>query len=128
MGWKDRREPDVLNGVLVKYIDDCNDAILITTEDGRQFKFFHDQDCCESVRIWDTKGDLKSLQGKRIVSVEQEESGENPSDVIPPEWQDSFTWTNIVFRTDENTVIVRWYGDSNGYYSERVNLDEITND
>jgi hypothetical protein len=124
-------DPKELEGLVVDSIDVIdndahNDRILITTKCGRQFLFQHDQDCCEHVRIWDSKGDLKSLEGMKLVSVEQIESDKDPDDVVyTNDYRDCFTWTTIVFKTDQTTVISRWLGESNGYYSERVSLSEI---
>jgi hypothetical protein len=125
-----------LNGLVVKFIDvidnaDKDDKIVITTECGRKFVFTHYQDCCESVHIYDSKGDLHTLVGKKLESVEMSTlENEDPEDLVMSDedknWRDSFTWTNIIFRTDEDTIISRWIGESNGYYSESVDFEELT--
>jgi hypothetical protein len=125
MGWNDRRDESDLIGLTVKFIDVGPDSIMITTECDRKFMFYHDQDCCESVGIYDSKGDLKSLVGKRLEYVGREVC-DIPEDVTYEERDDSYTWTNLIFRTTNETVISRWIGESNGYYSENVDLEEIT--
>jgi hypothetical protein len=53
--------------------------------------------------------------------VEESTSGENPPGV-KVEYQNSFTWTFYRFGTVKGYVTVRWYGESNGYYSESVDF------
>ena len=98
--------------------------IRIEIEGGRVFRFYHNQDCCESVRIAapkDGDGSLLNLIGKEIREVTQEEDRDDGTDTD----YDSWTKTTITFRTDSETVISRWIGESNGYYSEDVDLEEI---
>ena len=54
--------------------------------------------------------------------------GENPAEAedIEIEWpDDSFTWTFYRFATARGYVTIRWYGSSNGYYSEEVTFEEV---
>ena len=99
------------------------EKLIFTTKDGGKYKFFHDQDCCESVTIEDIVGDLDDLVGSPIIMAEEvTHENENPKGVEVPEWQDSFTWTFYKFATAKGYVTVRWYGESNGYYSEQVDF------
>lgn len=112
-----------LTGETLTYIDidPENDEILLTTQSGRRIKFHHRQDCCESVRIVGTDGEWRSLIGKPLVEVKHD--AVNADD----EGSDgSATRTTLTFRVDDATVISRWFGNSNGYYSERVDIEEIT--
>ena len=93
--------------------------MLFRTADGETFLFGHYQNCCESVRIEDICGDIQDLVGEPILMAE-EVSGE-----IPPqdeEYIESQTWTFYKFATRKGYVDVRWLGESNGYYSERVDM------
>ncbi len=98
------------------------EELLFEAESGIKYIFYHCQDCCESVSIEDICGDLKDLIGSPIIQSEESTSRDNPSGVKIPEYQDSFTWTFYKFATNKGSVTVRWYGASNGYYSEGVSL------
>lgn len=93
------------------------DELIFTDEAGNEYKFHHDQDCCESVTIEDITGDLDDLLGSPIWSAE-----ESVSDAIQEDPYESGTWTFYTFRSHKGTVQVRWLGTSNGYYSESVDF------
>ena len=96
-----------------------NDELHFTCDDGTVYVFTHMQDCCESVRIEDITGDLSDLVGNQLVQADEETN----SDVDKPDkWSDSWTWTFYKFATTKGYVTVRWLGESNGYYCERVDL------
>lgn len=74
-------------------------------------------------------GDLDSLIGSPITLAEEVvSSNENPEGTPVKEGQDygSWTWTFYKFATIKGYVTVRWYGESNGYYSESVDFEEIS--
>lgn len=99
------------------------DVVEFKTTDGRTFRLHHYQDCCESVDIESITGDLSDLVGHPILVAEEScNSGENYED-----WPESFTWTFYKLATIKGYVDIRWYGSSNGYYSEDVYFDEVTN-
>lgn len=99
--------------------------LVFETTDGRVFKFHHDQDCCESVGIESIVGDLSDLVGEPLLRSEVVSS-----DGVPglSEYDESFTWTFYKFATRKGYVDVRWYGTSNGYYSEAVDFTEVLPD
>lgn len=101
------------------------DEITFITSDGRTFRLRHDQDCCESVTIEDICGDLSDLIGTPILSADESTSTDNPEGITPPDYQDSFTWTFYRISTIKGSVVIRWYGESNGYYSESVEFAEV---
>lgn len=116
-----------LVGETLKYVDsdDC-DQIKLTTESGKEFIIYHSQDCCESVRILDTEGNWHDLIGRVIVSASHDEQSNPGKEEIGVDYYDSATLTTLTFKTDKNTVISRWIGESNGYYSESVDIKDIT--
>jgi hypothetical protein len=90
------------------------------TATGERFMFAHSQDCCERVDINDIVGDLQDLCGEPLLVAEQVQ-GETPVD-FEEEYHESVTWTFYKFATRKGYVDVRWLGESNGYYSESVDL------
>lgn len=100
-----------------------DEQITFVTDDGTSWRMYHSQDCCESVAVEDITGDFADLIGSPILLAEASESDENPPGA-KPEFQDgSFTWTFYKLATVKGHVTIRWYGTSNGYYSESVEFE-----
>ena len=97
-----------------------NFDLLFETANGERFMFSHEQDCCERVDINDIVGDLEDLVGEPLL-VAEEVQGETPVDFNERD-HESVTWTFYKFATRKGYVDVRWLGESNGYYSEGVDL------
>ena len=115
-----------LKGKTLTQIFNNNDEIIFHTDSGEIYRQSHDQDCCESVTVEDIAGDLNDLIGSPILMAEEViHNGENPEGVTIPEYQDSFTWTFYKLATIKGSVTIRWYGESNGYYSESVDFARI---
>ena len=88
----------------------------ITTESGKAIKIYHDQDCCESVDIEDAEVD--DVVGGVVVFAGFV-SGVAPSMDYN---DDSHTWTFLKIDTTKGSIWQRWLGESNGYYSEAVDI------
>lgn len=97
------------------------DSLKFKANDGAVFEFHHYQDCCESVAIESIVGDLSDLIGEPLL-VAEESTGETPADHKFEYEPESCTWTFYKFATRKGYVDVRWLGESNGYYSESVDL------
>lgn len=96
-----------------------SEQVLFTATDGREFVMWHDQDCCENVRLEDVIGDVADLMGSPVLSFECVTNGDSEK---PGEYSESWTWTFYKFQTAKGHVTLRWLGESNGYYSEAVNF------
>lgn len=96
----------------------CSDILLF--EGDQTFVFHYEPDCCATATIEDIVGELSDLENTPLlVATEATKSGENKSEGYGTE-----TWSFYKFRTLKGSVTVRWYGSSNGYYSETVTLSE----
>ena len=93
-----------------------NDALYFEQEDGVHFVLTHIQDCCEDVEIESIDGDLDDLIGEPLLMAEE---------IIKV---DGDTWTFYKFATVKGYVTIRFYGSSNGYYSERVDWFYLSED
>ena len=101
--------------VLGIYYDEENFQIL--TDDG-VYAFYHEQSCCESVYLTQVDGISDKIIGSRIVIAE----------VVTDEKDTEYghiTWTFYKIGTNKGMIDFRWQGESNGYYSEAVNLVKI---
>lgn len=99
-------------------VSTSKDEILFHTDEGNTYKMFHDQDCCECVSIDDINGDLNDLIGNPILIAEESTNSDNPQS----QYDESFTWTFYKLATVKGYVDIKWYGESNGYYSEEVDF------
>ncbi|OGO27211.1 MAG: hypothetical protein A2W33_04335 [Chloroflexi bacterium RBG_16_52_11] len=122
---------DTFIGKTFTSVENTGLAILFTAPD-YQFALTHDQHCCEDVRVHDVNGDLSDLVDVPI-EIAEESSYVSPGDhrIDDPsgtpcdpldEDDSSYTWTFYRLGTSKGPVIIRFYGTSNGYYSERVDL------
>ena len=75
---------DLLGKTLANVENRDNEELIFTTTEGKTYKLFHSQDCCESVNIEDIIGDLNDLVGSPLTMAEEvTHTNENP-DGAPP--------------------------------------------
>lgn len=96
-----------------------NELILYLTKDN-YVRMHHVQDCCESVYIESVVGDLQDLVGEPLCLAEVANRTAELG-----ECSDSGTWTFYKFATRKGFVDVRFLGESNGYYSEGVDIEVV---
>lgn len=128
------RKINILQGMTLQKIlvDRVDNEITFVTIDNRIFRLLHTQHCCESVYIEDIEGDMDDLLGLPLLIAEEVSNQEIQATQLllgqqTQEDQDiSETWTFYRLATAKGWVVLRWYGTSNGYYSEEVDFLEIT--
>lgn len=114
----------VLVGKTLSAVDHNGDELVFRSTNGGVWVMAHNQDCCESVYIESISGDLGDLVGAPIItSYESHDTPDEPLHASDAEYG-SYTWTFYRISTVKGTVCIRWYGSSNGYYSESVDLFE----
>ena len=108
----------ILGKVLTKIKVIDNEIIYFFTDE-EVYKMYHNQDCCESVVIDDICGDLDDLLYSPLVVAEET--------VKNGDVGDSSTWTFYrLMAADKLPVVIKWLGQSNGYYSESVYLERLS--
>ena len=99
----------------VDYDQESRVLTFTSGDNGPTVYMEHLQDCCENVYLEDIGGDLFDLEGSEILRAE-ENSEEGEDDY------GTHTWTFYRIDTRRGSVCLRWFGESNGYYSEDVSL------
>ena len=119
---KEVKKFEDLKGCTLVAVDNAlGDLLQLTLDDGRSFKLYHEQDCCETVTIEEVVGELDDLLNSPLVLAEE---------VSDEGWDadaggDHVTWTFYKLATIKGAVTIRWYGTSNGYYSESVDFGPV---
>jgi hypothetical protein len=99
-----------------------NSDVIIFENDVESFIFYHEQDCCEYVHVEDIVGELKLLENTPLLAAEEFKQY-NTIKAGDDDWEDRHqTYTFYKFATVKGHVDIKWYGESNGYYSESVDF------
>lgn len=102
-----------------------DERVYFKTTEGDEYEMVYEHDCCANCNIEDIVGDLSDLVGVPILMAE-DVSNEAPEEPKTSEYGvDSYTWTFVKFATAKGYVTVRWYGTSNGYYSESPTFRKV---
>lgn len=141
---RDLKIPDIaeLKGLTITGLNVSRGELVLRCESYaplrvRGFRFYHNQDCCEDVHILAVEGNLADLFDEVLEATQ--ESAENGGGYLatnrwPADWGpkpasvgylESATRTVLTFRTKHGLVRVIWLGESNGYYSESVDMEEL---
>lgn len=110
-----------LVGKTLLSVTNDRDEIVFGCSDGSEYKQYHCSDCCESVTVDDICGDLRDILYTPILRAEENSNSER-YDEFQQDYSESWTWTFYKIDTINGGVTIRWYGTSNGYYSESVDF------
>lgn len=112
-----------LKGQIITKIKADSLDVLIETVSGNKYRIHHSQDCCESVDVKKTIGNVKDILNQEITLAEE--------DLKEPDWykpkyaDDSHTWTSFYLETAKGRFEIWILGESNGYYDESVSFEKI---
>jgi len=130
----------ILKGKTLKSVVNNGDELLFTTDDGEEYRQIYYEDCCASCSVEEIHGNLEDLVGSPILMAEEVSSSEPNTELQAKRakekseaeaadeyyyFEDSETWTFYKAATIKGSVTIRWYGSSNGYYSESPTFERI---
>ena len=111
-----------LEGEVISTVEGAEDGqeTIITTESGKAIKIYHEQDCCEHVEIEDSEVDDIVGGYCHFAGFVGGKSSTKSDDAY---WGEvSQTWSFLNIETSKGSIWQRWLGESNGYYSESVDI------
>ena len=92
------------------------ESVVLRLDDKSELEFYHEYSCCENFWLEDFEFSGKSVIGAKILDVVLVSEKRDVT-----EWG-SMTWTFYKIQTDKGELFMRWCGESNGYYSEDVDI------
>ncbi len=106
----------------VEGLEKDSDCVTFHFSDGSVYRMDHTQDCCEDVWLEDIDGDESDIIGGKILEFTERNNVDHPP---TGDDLDSFTWTFYHIQSTKGHVVLRWFGTSNGYYSEEVDFYRV---
>jgi hypothetical protein len=114
MGYGNFAEMSDLVGKTFVKVKSDDDSVRFYLADG-YYELKHCQNCCENVYLADICGDISDMENTQILFAEESSSSSDSEYGIT-------RWTFYNIRTNKGTTTLRFYGESNGYYSVGVDL------
>jgi hypothetical protein len=102
-------------------LQDESDTLQIIT-DKYKYHLYHEQDCCEFVRLVKIIGDIDNILNEEIIFAEEDSGANDPAWHTGYNYDDHHTWTKFVLGTKNGNVEFWFLGESNGYYSEHISI------
>lgn len=102
-------------------------ALYFYTSGGECYVMYHGQECCENVDLIDVVGDFNDLIGTPILKAEAISNYTPQTEEEAEKLRKGNDWgvaeyTFYKFATIKGYVDLRWFGESNGYYSTSVDF------
>lgn len=113
-----------LVNIIVHTEDGVKRRITFCCADGSKYLMHNSEEAGGNdvrTHIEDICGDTSDLLNSPILQAEEVSSvdHENEKEI------ERYRWTFYKFATIKGNVTIRWYGESNGYYSERAEFENI---
>jgi hypothetical protein len=123
----DRDDISRLIGVTLRSVTQNDNDSIDFESDAERWRMYYEPDCCATCSIEDVVGDLQDLVGSPIFMAEVSTNSDDPKTPDYPDSypDESFTWTFYKLATIKGYVTIRWYGSSNGYYSETASFRSL---
>lgn len=99
--------------------DPDNDLLVIEFTDSSELHFYHEQDCCEAVWLEQINDDLDAFDYAVVTSFEEKEIECGGDDY------GTYTATFYTMKTSAGYLDFNFRGESNGYYSEGIDIKFI---
>lgn len=112
---------NALIGKIITAVDGLrqySECVTFRCSDGSEYEFYHHPECCESVSLADFSGDEDDILNTEIIQAEESISTEPQNE--EDKQRDSFTWCFYRITTAKGQLVLRFLGESNGYYGERM--------
>ena len=110
-----------------------SDKVIFELTDGRKFLLYHQHDGSESVNIDEIEGTIDAdclvdLVGEVLQAEETSNKDPHTEDASSKDSNAPLSATFTFYRiaTGNGLVVIRWYGASNGYYTESVDFEPMS--
>lgn len=121
---------DVINAHLnsgiktVEGVKQGSDSVIFHCKDGYSVELTHIFSCCEDVYLYDSDNfaAIERKDGSDIYTDTRWAKLEVETQEAQPQSQSSATWTFYKIQTNKGYDTLRWFGESNGNYSEDVRM------